>query len=503
MPKIELHKRLRRPDAAPSGPAPLLRRLRAEGGFTLIELLIATVILLIASAPITSVLLTGSHIAAADLERSGAEKLAASKIQLIQAMPYDNIGFVGGNPSGTLTTTETTPPLFTPTTLNGHSISISYDFSYVNDHGAKTTTYADYKQATVTITDTGTNTTLATMTANIAALNGDLDGGSEFVDIRRNVVDMATGTPALSGVTLNLATGPSAPRSDTTNSAGSVIFPELTANTGNTNFYNVTASLAGYSTYPGDLPYTGTGNPAISLEHVNHQTGADDLQTIHMYQNGINATVNVYKSNGTVLWPTASTVYMGAAGSSIVTQGIAGNAVTTASPSISTATFGSLMLGNSYLVSGSGSTVNVFPDNYEFSAESGSTSAMTYATPQASVTVPSNYPTSLTQTVNLVMGASPCPTNTTVTVTVKRGTTAVQDAHVEISSTATGQSTAPSVYVWGDTSSSGTVSLIVPRNPSTSYSYTIRATDARGSTYTATNQSFTSSSGTATLTITP
>jgi hypothetical protein len=477
----------------------VLGRLRAQEGFTLVELIFATMIMLIASAPITSVLLSSSRLASKSLQRSSIDKVTAAKLELIEAMPYDNIGFTGGNPSGTITSSAPSL-LYTPTSVNGTPITISYDFSYVNDHGAKTVTYGDYKQVVVTVTNTTTGAVLDTKTANIASLAGAADGGADYVDIRRNVVDMASGSPALSGVTVNLTSGPSAPRSDTTNSVGGVIFPELAANTSNTNFYDVSTSLSGYSTYPGDLPYTGTATPATSLEQVNHQTGADDLQTIHMYKNGIAATVNVYKSNGTTPWPSSSTVYMNANSGTSVTDGIAGTAVNLTAPTY-VATISSLSLDNSYAVPSAVNTVNVFPANYEISAESGTAASMTYAPPQT-VAVPSNYPTTLSQTLNLLMGASPCTTNTTLTITVKRGSTSLTGAHVEVYSTATGQSTAPNVYVWGDTSS-GTVSLIVPRNPSTSYSYTIKATDARGSTATLTNQSFTSSTGSATVTITP
>lgn len=259
-------------------------------------------------------------------------------------------------------------------------------------------------------------------------------------------------------------------------------------NPNTSNFYDVTTSLFGYSTYPADLPYTGTGSPAVSLEHVNHLTGNDDLQTIHMYKNGAAVTVNVFKSDGVTRFPASSTVYMGA--------GLAGNTAT--APAGSSAAIGQLLLGNRY-VTPTVSTISIFPGNYTFSAESGTAGSMTYSVPQSSVSVPNNYPTDLTKTVNLVMYANPVTSNTTLTVTVKRGSSSVQDAHVEVSSTSTGVSNAPSVYVWGDTNSSGQVSLIVPRGSN----YTIRATDARGSTASLTNQTFSASTASATVTITP
>jgi hypothetical protein len=302
---------------------------------------------------------------------------------------------------------------------------------------------------------------------------------------------MAVGNPPLANVPVSIANGPSAPRSDVTNSLGSVIFPELAVNPNTSNFYDVTASPAGYSTYPGDLPYAGTGSPAISLEQVNHLTGNDDLQTIHLYANGIATKVNVYKSDGVTPFPMSTTVYMGA--------GLAGNTGTAAVGSPTSTTINQLQLGNSHLTPAV-STISIFPGNYTFSAQSGTAASMTYAAPQTSVAVPNNYPLDLSKTVNLLMYANPVTTNSTVTVTVKRNGANVQDAHVELSSQATGNSKAPIVYVWGDTNSSGWVSLIVPQGGG----YTIQATDARGSTVATTStQSFSASTGSATLTITP
>lgn len=465
----------------------LLRRLRAEHGFTLVELMIATAVLLIASAPITAVLLTGSQLGAKSLQRSSADELAAAKIELIRGMPYDNIGFPGGNPPGTIVGSNQL--FYGPTTLNGQAISVAYQISYVDDHGAKTQTYADYKRVTVTITRTSDNTVLSTKTTNVAALTGAAGGGSEYVTIRRLLVDMATGSPPLANVAVSLATGPSAPRTANTDSNGSVIFPALTVNSSTSNFYDVSASLSGYSTYPADLPYSGTSNPAISPEHVNHLTGNDDLQTIHMYTNGALATVNVLKSDGVTSFGSTSTVFMGA--------GLAGN-TGTASGSPTSATISQLQLGQRN-ISPIVTTISIFPGNYTFSAQSGTAASMTYSTPQSSVAVPSNYPTVLTKTVNLVMYASPCTSNTTLTVTVKRGGSNVQDAHVEVYSSSTGVANGGNVYVWGDTNSSGQVSLIVPRGSN----FTIKATDARGSTASLTSQSFASATTSATVTITP
>jgi prepilin-type N-terminal cleavage/methylation domain-containing protein len=465
----------------------LARACDDEQGFTLMELSIASVLLLILGSPIVAVLVTSMQLGTSSLITSGASTLATSKIELVRAMPFDSVGFPGGNPPGTISSSNTL--YYGPTTLDGRAISIAYQITYVNDHGAKTQTYADYKRVVVTITRTSDGTVLATKTTNIAALTGAPDGGSEYLDIRRSVVDMATGNPALANVSVSIANGPSAGRTDSTDSTGSVVFPLLTPNTSTSSFYDVTAVLAGYNTYPADLPYAGTGSPAVSLEQINHLTGYDDQQTIHLYK-GATVTVDVDKSDGVTPFPASTTVYMG--------SGLAGNTGTATTGAQTAATLTQLQLGNAY-VTPNANTISIYPGNYTFSGESGTVASMTYAVPQTTVAVPNNYPSDLTKTVKLLMYANPVTSNTTVTVTVKRGASNVQNAHVELSSTATGVANAPSVYVWGNTNSSGQVALIVPRGSA----FTIKATDARNSTASLTGQSFAASTATATLTITP
>jgi hypothetical protein len=477
-------------EAGRAGLLRLLDRVRSECGFTLIELAIASILLLTIGPPVVAVLVSSSQMGHQDLVQSSADALAASKIEVIRAMPYDYIGFTNGNPPGKITTSN--PLLYSPSTLNGQAISISYQISYIDDHGAATRTYADYKRVVVTITRTSDGDVLATKTTDVSNLTGLADGGSDYLDIRRTVVDMSSGTPGISGATVSLANGPSAPLSGTTDSTGYIVFPLLEPNTSSSNYYDISAAYSGYSTYPADLPYAGTGTPATSSEQINHQTGADDNGTIRMFKNGAVATVNVFKSDGVTKFPSTTTVYMGASGGLAGTTGTA-----TVGASSTTATISSLLLGNSY-VSPSVSTTSIFPGNYTFSAESGSLSSMTYSTPQFSVGVPNNYPTDLTKTVNLVMYASPVTSNCTLTVTVKRGSSSVSNAHVEVSSTATGVANAPSVYLWGNTSS-GTATFIIPRG----VKYTVAATDARGSTGNITNQTYSSSTGSATVTISP
>ena len=84
----------------------MLRRVRGERGFTLVELVIASILLLTMGPPVVAVLVASSQMGHQDLIQSSADALAASKMELIRGMPYDNIGFPNGNPNGTLTTSN-------------------------------------------------------------------------------------------------------------------------------------------------------------------------------------------------------------------------------------------------------------------------------------------------------------------------------------------------------------------------------------------------------------
>ena len=83
--------------------------------------------------------------------------------------------------------------------------------------------------------------------------------------------------------------------------------------------------------------------------------------------------------------------------------------------------------------------------------------------------MPSNYPTTLTQTTTVRFAATAYTTKT-VKVTVTKGGSADTNARVNVTCAALG------VYLYGTTDSSGQVSLTIPVT-STSNTYTVSAND--------------------------
>ena len=91
--------------------------------------------------------------------------------------------------------------------------------------------------------------------------------GVNDAEIDVNVLDIGNNTP-ISGQLVNLTTGPSAPLSDTSDAAGDLVFPALSANptSGPTAFYNLSmAPLSGYTLLKDDDI---TQTPASATAHV-------------------------------------------------------------------------------------------------------------------------------------------------------------------------------------------------------------------------------------------
>ena len=95
----------------------------------------------------------------------------------------------------------------------------------------------------------------------------------------------------------------------------------------------------------------------------------------------------------------------------------------------------------------------------------------------APVTVPSNYPTTLTQSVNVKFNATAAGQTKVINVTVKKGGSNDTNARVELTGGPFG------VYVYGTTNSLGVASFTVPVN-GTGATFTANAMDtsvAKGS----------------------
>ena len=415
-----------------------LRTLRrSESGFTLIEVLLAGVMLAILSVPISALLSTSAAIALQDRQRTSADQLAQAQIENARALPYFEVGLQNGNPQGNLLASSTTSLPSIGIVTIGTTVTYVSDPLPSNPYPTK----ADYKKVVITVTNSA-GKVLSTKTTYIAPASAPPNAGSTWIYIQRTVVDAVTQL-ALSGVSMNLTggpdTSPATNRNDTTDAAGGVLFPGLSTTTGGTPGYTLTSTLTGYAVFPDDLS---PGTPSAISSVTSNNTTA----TIRMYK-PVTLVVNIQDKNGNPWTSGATTVTLDSSRcgkqSISVPSGTSSTTITTCD------TWNGKNVSLPPNVSGQSP---VF-DKYFVTTNSGSNWG---ATSSSGVAVPSGYPTTLTQIVNVKFSATTYSSTKSVTVTVKKSGTADQFARVEFSGGPA------SIYLYGVTNSSGQVTFTVP-----------------------------------------
>jgi hypothetical protein len=212
-------------------------------------MLIATVLFLAISTTLATVLTSSVSSHRLSREKTVAEQIAADQIESIRRLPYDSLGVVGGNPPGTIPATETV-------TVRGLTATVTTQVSYVNDPTPTSyATAANYKRVTVTVVRARDSQQLARQVTYVAPPTRAAYGVINQAIINVQIVDLGNNTP-VPGVTVSLGTGPSAPRSDTTDEAGSVTFAALTPNptSGPGDYYDLAVSApSGYELLGDDV----------------------------------------------------------------------------------------------------------------------------------------------------------------------------------------------------------------------------------------------------------
>jgi Tfp pilus assembly protein PilV len=448
-----------------AAPATRLRAIRAEAGFTLIEVVLAGVMLAILSVPISGLISTAAAIARLDRERTSADQLAQTQIEDIRALPYTDVGIQNGNPQGNLSASQQV------TLLQGDAVTIATSVTWVADDlpGAAYPTNADYKKVVLTITRNSDGKQLAQKTTYVSAASSPPGFGSKWIQIQRTVVD-GVANLALPGANVNLTggpdTSPATNRNDTTDAAGNVLFPALDTTTTGTPVYALATTLSGYSVYPDDLP------PG-SAEQISSLVYNDTSGIVRMYK-PVSLTVNLQNSSGQA--------YTGGATISLDSSRCGQQTVTVPSGSSST-TITSCYYAN-------GKSVSLVPNLLAQTPAFNSyfvtawTSGGLYGVSPA-VTVPSNYPSILTQSVTVKLGSTSY-SQKTLKVTVTNGGSNDSNARVEVTGGPSGIASSggvcpnntgsPGVYLYGDTGSSGYVNITVPVTSSSS-TFTVCAND--------------------------
>jgi type II secretory pathway pseudopilin PulG len=269
----------------------------ASDGFTLIEVLLAMVLFVMVAAALAGVLVSAVNARGVARQKTVAEQTAIEQVEKVRKYAYDNLGFVGGNPSGTIPTSEASKTV----TVTGVRLLVTTTIAYVADPTPTSyATSANYKRVVVTVRRESDSRLLTRQVTYVAPPARAPLGGIGNAIVNVQVVDYGSNTP-VEGATVSLATGPSAPRSDTTDVTGTVTFPALTPNpvSGATAYYDISASSSGYVTLSDDV------SPGTAA-HVQLGPGQTLNTAIRIYRPA-ELTVRVHRSDGSN-YPGAGTV---------------------------------------------------------------------------------------------------------------------------------------------------------------------------------------------------
>ena len=406
------------------------------------------VILVIVAAPISGVLLAAAVQSASSRERTASDQLLASQVESIRTLPYTQVGIVGGNPDGVLQSTSTSK------LPNGEAVTITTKVSYVDDPiPTAYVTNADYKKVVVTVTRNSDSRQLSSITSYIASASAPPLAGTDWVQIKRTVVDAVTAAP-LPGTSVHLTGGPAADdRADLTDGAGAVLFPALNDSTSGSPVYTLGASLNGYSVYPDDL---GSQPPS----QVSSAPGINSVQTLRMYKGGATLTVNLQNASGTA--------YTGGATLSLQSSRCGAGSINVPSGQ-SSVTVTSCQWATNKTVDLVPNVLGQSPsfDQYSATAYNLSTQLWGSTTP---FLVPAAYPNTMTQAVTIRFSSTTYPSTRTLNVTVTRSGSADSNARVLVTGGPAG------IYLFGTTDSNGKATFTIPVTP-TSTAFTVAAND--------------------------
>jgi prepilin-type N-terminal cleavage/methylation domain-containing protein len=195
--------------------------VRSNAGFTLIEVLVTALIVVLIASASAKALISTSHASSDQRLRSQADSVATQDLERLRGLSDDQLNGLNQGPR--------------PVTINGTVFNVTSTATYLNTTGTSTctSTAAAYYRvlSTVTWTENYSNRTDTTVTQESVLARPVT--GNMFVQTTDQ-----TGQP-LSGASVT-ATGPDT-QSDTTNSAGCVLFAGLSPGS-----YVVTLADSGY-----------------------------------------------------------------------------------------------------------------------------------------------------------------------------------------------------------------------------------------------------------------
>lgn len=261
-------------------------RKNKKSGFTLVEMLVFMFIFAITGLTFYKVFATGTQAMSNVRSRLGAIQLANEKIETIHNLKYEDIGTIGGIPSGKLPQTETISR--SGKTYYVHCSVVAIDDPFDGTLSAGTDIRpADYKQIKIIVyweDDNPSKSTSAVATISPPGVEAMYTGGI----LSLNVVDgSGVGIPQANVRIVNNTVSPTVDVEYTTDNSGNLFLPEVAPAL---QTYAIQVSKGGYFPVQTYAPYpVSSVNPidvhaSIVNASINQKTIVmDKLSTINLY----------------------------------------------------------------------------------------------------------------------------------------------------------------------------------------------------------------------------
>lgn len=217
--------------------------MNASRGMSLVDVIVGIALILIVFLALLGLLRASLLISSSSKAKAGATAVAATQMEYIRSLSYDNVGTVGGIPAGPI-------EQYATTTMNGIPYGIRTLIQYVDDpkdgsgSGDSNGIPTDYKRARVATTYQfrGEEREIV-IVSNVVPPSIETTAGGGT--LRINVVDAVGGAVAGASVRIqNPSTSPAIDVTTFSDIAGSIALPGAPASTD----YRITITKDGYST---------------------------------------------------------------------------------------------------------------------------------------------------------------------------------------------------------------------------------------------------------------
>jgi type II secretory pathway pseudopilin PulG len=387
----------------------LLRAAKREAGITLVETLFAMVIFGVVATALIGVLTSATAADSRSRQKTIALELAQQQIEYIRQLNYRDVGLVNGNPGGVVQGTQSKKVI-------GLWYTLTTNIKYVDDPAPGSfVSSANYKRVQVVVTRASDSNELATARTYVSSSTPLETGGLNNGLI--NVTTQDYWTHALLGnVHVHLAktwdgsfnAGDYTGTDSSLSSYGVATFEGLEPTPTDPDplgYYDITADLTGYTTLAADQP-PDDPTAAQSAGHIALAKSGTSNTTIYLYK-PCGITVNVMDGTTGSKYTGSTTVTISSAKLGVSQQFVINN-------------------GSGTLTLNPGATIGGEPiaPGSDYEVDLAATTPYVRHGVSTGLTLPDGYTTgNLSSTFNVTLDAYVPPQYSSVTVTVRKGST--------------------------------------------------------------------------------